>query len=292
MKLLEFLDYLERLPLSPTTDSFIDKTRTYARKHGIPLNPVGVSNLKIGGPATYRPVTGPRTTCPSTCHFQRDGTSICYATHGHLKAAEMRASDGLAASLNAVALAFVVAARYNQTARLHVTGDFLRDDKLDLPYLNGVVALADLVRDRHRLRRPLAWAYTHVEGDQLKWFRPWQDRLMQAGVVVRVSDHWGWGGAVIADHHRVGELRKSTGLPVFKCPAQLAKGHSVTCQDCQLCWTRPELLVVFDVHAQHLDTIRQLSRLKEPQPLAAKGARKEDFAHAHASRETVWSGAS
>ena len=175
---------------------------------------------------------------------------MCYGSEGHLAEISRRAVDGLAASLNAAALACHVAALHGTVARLHVTGDFCYQGDLDIPYLVG---LEEIGRDvqRHYGTRWVAWAYEHLSEEQRFRFAPWRERLFEAGMVIRLSDYFGPGGAVIMPHSEVSRARKETGLGLFKCPAQCVADHSVTCRTCTLCWTREDLVVAFAAHTNH-----------------------------------------
>ena len=90
------------------------------------------------------------------------------------------------------------------------------------------------------------WGYTHAHVDNEAGGNEAQARFAAAGLIVRRSDSFAPGGAVVAKFERFAELRAEHGRHLFKCPAQLSE--SMTCAKCTLCWTRPELTVVFDPH--------------------------------------------
>lgn len=210
---------------------------------GFPINPVGVGgNRKTQTPCTYRPV-GP--TCPSSCSFLDAG---CYAQQGYTARFANLADPGAIASLTAAAVAYVLAYRLRTVARLHVSGDFLRDGELDQDYLEGLVLLGLLMK-RWCGAGVFGWTYTHATRDQLGL---WTGRLRHTGgLVVRFSDEWAAGGAVVAKFDQVPELRRQhPGLKLAKCPAQLAEkaGREFPCKVCTLCWTQPDLTIVFAPH--------------------------------------------
>jgi hypothetical protein len=86
--------------------------------------------------------------------------------------------------------------------------------------------------------RVLAWSYTaHAPG-------PYLDTLRDAGIAIRSSGTVGpWGAAVgtrrSATEHRARGVRSAV------CPAQL---RDVSCVACKLCWSRPEVGIVFLPH--------------------------------------------
>lgn len=236
--------------------SLMDRIRRHVRELGIPCNPVGTDNIKIGGPATYRPIQGADSTCPSSCPMWKDGKSVCYGASGRPGHAEMRASADVRASLNSVAVALALAGKLHQVARLHVTGDFCRHDNLDLDYIQGVIQLADRARQVYRVRW-VAFTYEHLSPERRLEFEPWRTRLREAGVVVRRSDHVGSLGALVLDHGKVDQFRKDEQVQVFKCPAQIVSGHAMTCQQCTLCWTSTQA-VAFHPHGTYAKKVRDL----------------------------------
>lgn len=198
--------------------------------------PMGSGNGKTGAPGTYRPVGA---TCPDSCPQLESGA--CYALTGPVGLQQSRASEDPVKAVRS-ALAAIVAARVSGVgvARLHVSGDFGREAA------DVEVYVRELLRGLNALRRVtgwtgvLAWSYTHSPH-----MGRWMGLLRSAGVAVRVSDKLGWNGAVVVPFDRIGEARAMTRLPVAKCPAQL---RDVTCTECALCWTRPDVVIAFDPH--------------------------------------------
>jgi hypothetical protein len=223
----------------------IGKARRRAHELGFAPNPLGNRASKLGLMATYRPLD---TTCPARCPMRGRG---CYAEQGHVDLAQRRASARLDASLSAAAIAMVLAVRYRQVARLHVSGDFATDgDGLDTAYLSGLCALSARIR-HHGIppSRTLAYGYTHVDpalmGD---WFA----RLSSSGIQLRASGvvgvEGGGAGALVHPFEGLDRLRaRYPGARLAKCRAQL--DDITQCVDCKLCWERPDLTIVFEPHS-------------------------------------------
>ena len=223
----------------------IGKAKQRARALGFAPNPLGNQASKLGLMATYRPLA---TTCPARCPMRGRG---CYAEQGRVGLAQRRATDRLDASLSAAAISMVLAARYRQVARLHVSGDFAtRDDGLDEAYLSGLCAIAGRIR-HHGVpaSRALAYGYTHVDPRVMgEWF----GRLGRAGIVLRASgvvdDEVGAPGAIVHPFEGMEGLRERyPGARFAKCRAQL--DDIIQCVDCKLCWERPDLTIVFEPHS-------------------------------------------
>jgi hypothetical protein len=78
--------------------------------------------------------------------------------------------------------------------------------------------------------------------------------LATVGVIIRQSDAWIPGGAVVWEHSRLPEKRLDfPWLRLVACPVQ--QGIGVTCRKCGLCWTKTGLTVVFDPHGASRSTI-------------------------------------
>lgn len=131
-------------------------------------------------------------------------------------------------------------------ARLHVSGDFTRNDALDLDYLGALEQLGrHLQAAWQSWEAPLAWTYTHHTREQLG---EWHERLALAGIRIRFSDQLGHDGVIVAPFDLVEQLReRHPGLTLAKCPAQLSK-DTYNCIDCKLCWEKPEVVIVFQPH--------------------------------------------
>ena len=201
--------------------------------------PVGDGDGKTASPGTYRPVGG---TCPSTCPFLGNG---CYAEGGNVAMHQRRAAAERNAALIGAAVAFVWARVTERVARLHVSGDV--GQTWDREYLRGLRDLAIEVNTQSGALRgtPVAWSYTHHKMDRARLAA--LRTLASVGVHVRRSDHLGHNGVVVMPFAEVPAVRRETGVRLAKCPAQL---RSTNCADCTLCWTRPDLTVVFDPHGQ------------------------------------------
>lgn len=203
-----------------------------------PTVPVGDGNAKTDAPGTYRPVGR---TCPSSCRFLGNG---CYAQSGNVGIHQGRASTEIDAAIIGAAVAMVHARLTGRVARLHVSGDF-GQDRINLGYVVQLNSLADAVNRAtgQPFGTVVAWSYTHhaVSPDS-SGLRA----MARHGIMVRVSDLAGPGGAIVHPFADVPRLRQETGLRLAKCPAQLVE--STTCASCTLCWTRPDVGIVFDPH--------------------------------------------
>lgn len=202
--------------------------------------PVGDGDVKTASPGTYRPVGG---TCPSTCPFLGNG---CYAEGGNVALHQRRARAERDAALIGAAIAMVWARVSGRVARLHVSGDV--GQTWDVQYLAGLRELAIEVNTQSGAKRgtPVAWTYTHHEMDR---HRLEHLRMLASvgGIHVRRSDHLGTNGVIVMPFAEVPQVRRETGVRLAKCPAQL---RDTNCSDCTLCWTRPDLTIVFDPHGQ------------------------------------------
>lgn len=235
------LPWLLALPLAGGPGASIQQAEQWLRttrlrlfRQGLVPNPVGVADAKTGAPGTYRPV-GP--TCPASCPQM----AACYARTGNVGTHERRAAATADPSLLAAALALVLAHKWGRAARLHVSGDFVRPDgRVDVDYVAGLISLQRALRARGVDVQ--AWSYTHVPG--MAGYLP---ALAEAGIHVRQSDVLARNGAIVAPFDGLPALRMSSGLPIAACPAQASHGR-VTCQDCQLCWSRPATVIAFAPH--------------------------------------------
>ena len=243
----DLIKWLMDGPDSKTMMAQVEKSKNWCAARGIRLNPLGAENAKTGCPSTYRPVEGPESTCPKTCPYMTDGKSVCYASLGNMAHIVRRATDDVAVNLNTAAVAINCAARWDMTARLHVSGDFCRRGYLDIRYIDGLTEIASVAKS-HWGKDVVAWSYEHLGPELRDQFSSWYESLREEGVVVRKSDHFGPGGVVVVPFEEFYRAKRETGLPMFKCPAQCVKDHSITCQKCGLCWTREDLLVAFDGH--------------------------------------------
>lgn len=197
--------------------------------------PVGDRDGKTMTPGTYRPVGA---TCPD-CSLAENG---CYALTANVAIHQRRAPAAAGPSIRAAAYAMVWAARTKRVARLHVSGDFINRGRIDVRYIEGLVAIGQWIRRRTRdSKRVSAWSYTHVTRDR---FDKYATMLADAGVIVRYSEDFGPMGTVVLPFDRVPDL-KAQGVKTFKCLAQLT---SATCVECEACWTKPDHLIVFKPH--------------------------------------------
>lgn len=222
-------------------NSPISKLKRTAHTYG-ECNPVGDGDAKTASPSTYRPVGA---TCPETCAYLGNG---CYAEGGNVNLHQTRSADDVGPSVRAAAIGIVWAARVGKLCRLHVSGDFMRQGRIDHRYIVQVGLLCDAVRqvaaeNGDKVGHYLAWSYTHIDRDT---FMSYKSYLDSKGVHVRWSDYAGPDGAIISDFDALPALKSETGLSYVKCPAQMPQG--LTCDQCRICWELPSHTVVFEPH--------------------------------------------
>jgi hypothetical protein len=246
-KLNELIDHI-LVGKARTPEGLVSRARKWRKNAGIEADPFGVGNKKTGVPSTYRKV-GP--TCPVTCPWLENG---CYAQDGKVKMASDKSSDDTDRSLMAAAGAMATAAKLGTVARLHVSGDFLRDGKVDVGYVLGLLDIAEELQDRgyEGIR---AWAYTHIPPSEFEPYRA----LLQGAVEVLYSDVEEAGGAVVWEHSRIDELKaRNPDVQVVKCLAQTT-GGSRDCKSCGLCWKARDndWLIAFDPHGPRVRKVRE-----------------------------------
>lgn len=219
----------------------IQQFKELAHSMGLGSNVVGQGNRKTGLPSTYRPV-GP--TCPSYCEYLNKG---CYARQSYTGMNQQNSSaEGKPSSVAAI-IAMIVANRHKDPARLHVSGDFMDDGKIDSKYISELVFSAQEINKIYPCNTA-AFSYTHIKPSKFERYRL---QLKQARIIVLYSGQLQAGGAVVYPHNKVNEIRdQNPDLYVVKCLAQLKQNHEITCKDCRICWQAEEknICVVFDPH--------------------------------------------
>ena len=218
--------------------------RMKAALDGAPCVPVGDSDVKTQSPGTYRPVG---LTCPPSCPFLGNG---CYAQGGNVGIHEKRADASVEAAINGAAIAMVWAALTWRVARLHVSGDVCgTDGEVDYMYVLKLAALSGVVRREFGLGTDAvtAWSYTHAKDTE------WAQPLRDSGVAMRQSDAAAEWGAIVADFDSLPD----TDVRLARCPAQLT---GTNCNDCRLCWERPDLCIVFKPHGSGANKARAAAR--------------------------------
>lgn len=211
----------------------LHQLRIHALRHG-PVAPVGEGNRKTDLPGTYRPVG---VTCPSSCPALG---KFCYAQGGHVGMIQRRSSDEADAAVMAAIVAITSALKRGTVARLHVSGDFAREDKVDMAYVNAISAACSELRALSG-QDIVAYTYTHLHDGK------WVQRLRDSGCAVRMSDSRSPNGAIIVrDREHAREVRQlefePAGTKLAVCPAQLG---DITCRACKLCWERPDITIAF-----------------------------------------------
>ena len=217
--------------------------RAIAKRMGLNPAPVGDGNAKTDAAGTYGKIEG---TCAKSCPYRSDRNGGegegCYAEEHHTNKAQQRAPLDVLNRSAAWLIALHYGKRNGKPARLHVSGDIMMPDGVTVDWLY-VETVAWLSAQYGAVGQ---WGYTHAHVDNEAGGNEAQARFAAAGLIVRRSDSFAPGGAVVAKFERFAELRAEHGRHLFKCPAQLSE--SMTCAKCTLCWTRPELTVVFDPH--------------------------------------------
>jgi hypothetical protein len=125
-------------------------------------------NSKIGEDAIAhsRPVGAENDgTCPSTCKLL-DGECYAQAQQTRWPNTLAAAKQNLITEANQMHSMFVRALKSNQDVRLFVTGDAMRNNKLDKEFLANLRWAAESVRAKHG-RLPKIWLFTHVHRKEL-----------------------------------------------------------------------------------------------------------------------------
>lgn len=223
-------------------DYYIKTGREALRQEGFEPNPVGVGNRKTELPGTYRPVGA---SCPKTCALLGEG---CYAQKGRVNMVQVRAEVNLAKDLSSAGLAMATAANMAKPgpARLHVSGDLLKNGELDQDYIDGLVEMAPKVSSESPVK---AYGYTHAKGEEA---RKAISRLKSAGIVIRQSldDKPAPGGAFVAEKNFSNfiELKMANpGVPMAKCREQV---DGTSCANCGICYEEKydKVCVIFAKH--------------------------------------------
>lgn len=201
----------------------INLLREVARLEG-PVSPVGDANKKTNSPGTYRRVGK---TCPTSCEFLESG---CYAKAGRVALSHNRDQGDREAAVRSFMVGAVSALRRNKLVRVHVSGDFGSNNKVDHEYVHSISEAAEELKRLAHVPY-VAWGYTHFSPG------PWVELLRESGVALRLSGREGMWGATVRSSRK---LRKAG---EFICPAQLSE--HMNCNNCRLCWERPDLTVAF-----------------------------------------------
>lgn len=151
-------------------------------------------------------------------------------------------------SVISAAIGMTWAARVGKKCRLHVSGDFVAHGRIDHRYIAQLGIVCDnmrLVADQAGVDvgEKLAWTYCHIPEPT---FAPYKRYLDRKGIHVRLSDHIGVDGCIVCDFALLDRIKSHLPRKCVKCPAQLS--HAITCDQCGICWERPEYIVVFDPH--------------------------------------------
>jgi len=272
-----------------TADRIIQTSRIATKRAGIKMGPVGAQDEKTKVPGTYREVGR---SCPTECrfhpvHFERASLfSPCYAVRGNVGIHSAR--GGADAQVSAISALVAMMARQGEIAiarkrsathreflaqvgnprvgaRLHVSGDFVKDGEIDAEYIGLLCEAADMVRGHFGVKgnAAVAYTYTHIPRER---FEIWRMILKGHGIHVTyskdnaVSEDFLGGEAIVYAHSEIEELRKL--LPAYVtpvlCPAQTRKDWS--CSRCTLCSVgNVGMLVVLDPHGSGARKIKALN---------------------------------
>lgn len=265
-----------------TAHTLIQTGRKALQKAGIEIGPCGAGNVKTALPATYREVGA---TCPLACqfhpdHYDKPGLSPCYALHGNVNLHQQVAGEDALKSASTALLA--MSARQAEIAharnicetrrdfvkrvgnervgaRLHVSGDFVKDGVVDVDYIELLCEAADMVRKHFNVKGCVAYTYTHLPAAE---FEVWRLLLKAHGIEVTYSkddpkpEVLSGGSAVVWRHAQLDELKAlaPAWLNVVPCPAQ--KRDDWTCSRCTLCSVgNSKTVVAFDPHGVKADAI-------------------------------------
>ena len=149
-RLTLFISLLIHTPLT-RLEAILAFGRQLAACLDLPMNPIGAGNAKTATASTYRPVGA---SCPP-CPFE----TTCYALRGLVRFHQERATTDCRASLTASALAMIAAWKAGTLARLHVSGDFIKDGLIDDEYIYGLAELGQLLHEFMGSTPVLAWSY-------------------------------------------------------------------------------------------------------------------------------------
>jgi len=211
MFLKEKIDYIKRFDNLKFSD-----LRSIVRKK-MSCAPIGVGNIKTQTVSTYRSVGK---NCPSDCSFLNNG---CYAQDGNVNIHQNRAKElENEAHLNSFLLGYIYASKNDIPMRLHTSGDFFYDDKLDVDYVQGIKEIIEACIEAG-IPAPALWTYTHRKDEGLDCLREW--------ISIRLSGFDGPMGAIVVDSYEEHKRKKGQ----FLCPNSIDK--SISCKSCTLCWT-------------------------------------------------------
>lgn len=224
------------------------------------LNPYGDSDKKTALWGTYRQAGRD---CPTSCRFntlrtKRDGTAAktlaCYADNGNARFASQRAVASAVAAGNALRMA-LYQSRRGEPVRLHVAGDLGQTWQEAEPVVEEYCRAAAAAGGNDK--NIVAYTYTALPFDDEG--RAAAAALREAGIMLRWSnrsdvttnatDTWGSRAVALdvrAFRQAARTLTAATGIRHVACPAQTQ--DSMTCRDCTLCWTRPDVVIVFAEH--------------------------------------------
>lgn len=184
--------------------------------------------------ATYRKVGE---SCPSTCSHLI--SKSCYALSSFTGMTQRRSDrsefDGMNyhAFVTGLANSPKKAARIGHTVRLHVSGDFFFEDKLDEVYIKGVLLAHE---DNPSI---LGYTYTHRYQDfeSLGGYGIFPDNLVVNASCDTVEDiatakAQGWPTVTTTSADDTRKRWEQDGVTFLTCPAQTA---GITCAVCRLC---------------------------------------------------------
>lgn len=194
--------------------------------------------------ATYRTVGE---TCPSTCSHLL--SKSCYAMSSFTGMTQRRSNhdpfDGMRyfEFIKELASSPKKLAKIGATVRLHVSGDFFYQDKVDTQYVEGV-------KLAHKtFPGVLGYTYTHRYSDFGAYDFP--DNLVVNASCDTIEDihaaqALGWPTVTTTDADDTRKRWKQDGVEFVTCPAQTA---NLKCAQCRLCMKKDrKFTVVFRGH--------------------------------------------
>lgn len=202
--------------------------------------------------ASYRKVGD---TCPSTCsHLVSKG---CYAltsfTGMHQRNATPDPFDGMAYHAFITALTPKQLAKIGNTVRLHVSGDFFFEDKIDELYVRGV-KLAHI--DNPNV---LGYTYTHRFQDFGEY--NWPDNLVINASCdtledIKTAQALGWPTVTTTGPSDTRKRWEQDGVTFLTCPAQTA---GITCAVCRLCMKKErKFTIAFRAHGATKNKVKDV----------------------------------
>jgi hypothetical protein len=264
------------MPYIPIFSSY----KEILKNNNFSFSTVGDANRKTDVPSTYRAVGK---SCPTTCKFHPDhyvdrdkneSSGTCYAWSGHVRMQWSRFDENtkrhptvLISQINAAVIAMYYRQKIRQYlregnttgARLHTSGDFYFNGRLDMEYIKSIYYAAYLLKSIFPDTKEFAYTYTAIPREE---FEKYRIILRSVGVYINYSrmdnDNLKGGETIVWKHEKINELKVNPGVQVVPC---LAQTHDdMTCRRCGLCGYKnhDNLLIVFNPHGHNRNNLMRI----------------------------------